>query len=336
MVNLLIRAMARGVRAGALVAACAAIGASAAHAQSLGSQRVATSAATYLKIGVGARAMGMGGSFTAVSDDPSAILWNPAGLATLRRPVVNATAIRWPTDIDYDHVVGVHQLGNGVIAGQIGYLAADIKETTEYYPLGTGRTLTYSDWYAGVAYARAFTDRLNLGAGVRLLHEDLASSVGGPTATSVAFDVGSLYSVGYRKVRIGMSMTNFGPPLSPGGQFTSTNGVQVDYGHYSLPTQFKIGVADDLIDHSDLRLTGDFELTHPADGVESFRTGGELSIRNALALRAGYVFTSDIPGLSVGAGFRGSTGGVFTELDYAYRDAGDLGAIHVLSLGVHF
>lgn len=336
MVNLLRRRPRRAARA-ALVACAAMSGlAGAAHAQSLGSQRVATSAATFMKIGVGARAMGMGGSYTAVSDDPSAIIWNPAGLATLRRPVVNATAIRWPTDIRYDHIVGVHPMGNGVIAGQLGYLSADIQETTEYYPLGTGRTLTYSDWYAGVAYARAFTDRLNLGASARLVHEDLGSSVGGPTATTVAFDVGSLYSVGYRKIRIGMSVTNFGPPLAPGGQFLSNSGVGVDYGHYALPTQFKFGAADDLIDRQDLRLTGDFELTHPADGVESFRTGGELMVRNALAVRAGYIFTSDLPGLSLGAGFQGSTGSVFSQLDYAYRSGGDLGAIHVLSLGVHF
>lgn len=36
-----------------------------------------------LGMGVGARAMGMGGAFTAVADDASAVFWNPAGLAQL-------------------------------------------------------------------------------------------------------------------------------------------------------------------------------------------------------------------------------------------------------------
>lgn len=36
-----------------------------------------------LGMGIGARAMGMGGAFTAVSDDATAAFWNPAGLAQL-------------------------------------------------------------------------------------------------------------------------------------------------------------------------------------------------------------------------------------------------------------
>ncbi len=41
-------------------------------------------AGAFMENGGGARALGMGGAFTAVADDPSATFWNPAGLAQTR------------------------------------------------------------------------------------------------------------------------------------------------------------------------------------------------------------------------------------------------------------
>lgn len=41
--------------------------------------------AAYSRIGVGARALGMGGAYVAVADDPTASAWNPAGLARVEK-----------------------------------------------------------------------------------------------------------------------------------------------------------------------------------------------------------------------------------------------------------
>ncbi len=46
----------------------------------LGAQRVGTSAAQFLKIGAGARAEALGQAYVAISNDASALFWNPAGL----------------------------------------------------------------------------------------------------------------------------------------------------------------------------------------------------------------------------------------------------------------
>jgi hypothetical protein len=50
--------------------------------------------------GVGARAMGMGGAFVAMSGDPSCLFWNPAGCAWAKKPsgyVEGASEDRWST-----------------------------------------------------------------------------------------------------------------------------------------------------------------------------------------------------------------------------------------------
>src|SRR5437867_5528229 len=78
------------------------------HAQfSLGEQRAGTSSATFLKIGVGARATGLGEAFVAVANDPSAVYWNPAGLASVLHQEVLFSHVSWPADVSYEHVAWV-------------------------------------------------------------------------------------------------------------------------------------------------------------------------------------------------------------------------------------
>ena len=48
-------------------------------------------AGAFDSIAVNARAWGMGSAYTAVADDPTAIYWNPAGLAAVRSPNVTLT-----------------------------------------------------------------------------------------------------------------------------------------------------------------------------------------------------------------------------------------------------
>lgn len=47
--------------------------------------RAGTDPAAFLNVGVGGRAMAMGGAFVSVADDTSAIYWNPAGLGKITR-----------------------------------------------------------------------------------------------------------------------------------------------------------------------------------------------------------------------------------------------------------
>ncbi len=323
-----------------LTAALLVLGASAAPAQvSLGGQRAGTASGTFLEIGVGARAVGLGEAFVAIANDPSAIYWNPAGLASLQRREVAESHVDWPADIHYDHVTVVlpsRKLG-GSLALQVGVLATQMQETTDLNPFGTGRNFWYSDLIVGAAYARRWTDKLLVGAGVKYLREDLGSQVGGPLTKAVLFDMGSIYYLGLGSVRIATSLTNFGSALTPSGNYVSPYGGEVrQYDGFDPPLMFRYGLAFEPIENSQERLTTSFEVDQPADNSQSFKAGLEWTYRRQFALRTGYNFGADELKYSAGAGFNTDFGTLHGTLDYAYTNGGFLGAIQRVSLGMRF
>ncbi len=306
---------------------------------SLGGQRAGTSSASFLRIGVGARAEAMGEAFVAVANDPSAIFWNPAGLASLQRKEIAASHVEWPADIHYDHftlVMPSRRLG-GSIGLQVAALATTIDETTDIQPFGTGRQFTYSDFVAGVSYSRRWTDKLLVGFGTKFLHEDLGSQVGGPTTSAMLFDVGSIFYLGIGSIRIATALTNFGSELKPSGNFVSPYTGEVrEYDGYDPPMTFRYGVAFEPIENTNQRLTTSFEMNQPADNRLQAKAGVEYSLYRVVALRSGYNFNADDLKFSAGAGFTGDFSSLRGTLDYAYTDGGYLGGIHRFSLGVRF
>ena len=63
-----------------------------------------TTAANYLKIGVGARATAMGGAFTAIADDATALYWNPAGLSQIKGKQLSASYNSWFAGINQGYL----------------------------------------------------------------------------------------------------------------------------------------------------------------------------------------------------------------------------------------
>ena len=306
---------------------------------SLGQQRTGTSSGTFLKIGVGARAEGLGESFVAVANDPTAIYWNPAGLASMQRQEVAFNHVSWPGDINYEHiawVLPVRRLG-GSLGFQFGVLSTQMDETTEYDPFGTGRTFTYSDMVAGAAYARRWTDKLLIGAGLKIVREDLGSGVGGPVTNAMLVDIGSIYYLGYGSVRIATSLDNFGSQMRPSGSYLSpiTNEVRA-YDGFDPPTVFRYGLAFEPIENARQKLTTSLEVNQPSDNRQLLKVGLEWTWESHLALRGGYNFNADELKLSAGAGLYASLGGTKATVDYAYTDGGFLGAVNRIALGVRF
>ena len=62
--------------------------------------KTGTTAAQFLKIGVGTRAIGMGGAFTTVESDVNSMYWNPAGLARIYSREATFNHIDWIFDVN--------------------------------------------------------------------------------------------------------------------------------------------------------------------------------------------------------------------------------------------
>ena len=320
----------------ALVLALAAV--SPAHAQfTLGNQRAGTSSGSFLRIGIGARAVSLGESFVAVANDPTAIYWNPAGLASILRGELQLSHTQWPGDVHYEHLVYVmpsRRLG-GSLAFQLGALSTSIDETSEFQPYGTGRSFTYSDVLAGAAYARRWTDKLLIGAGLKYMHEDLGTDVGGPAINSLLADVGGIYYLGLGSVRIGVSLSNFSSELKPGGTFEAVDGPR-SYDGFDPPLVFRYGLAFEAVETASQKLTSSVQFDLPADNAQVARAGLEWTWMRRLALRGGYNFNADALKFSTGAGLFAKIGGTEGTIDYAYTTAASLGGVNRLSLGLKF
>jgi hypothetical protein len=65
----------------------------------------------FLKLGVGARAMGMGSAYVALADDPTASYWNPAGLASVQGTQVTVMHNEWIVDFRQGYAAVGTRLG---------------------------------------------------------------------------------------------------------------------------------------------------------------------------------------------------------------------------------
>ena len=72
--------------------------------------KVGTTAAPFLGIGVGSRAMGMGGAFTSMYDDPSSAYWNPGSIAHSVKNKFQITNANWLLDTNWLYGSGVYKL----------------------------------------------------------------------------------------------------------------------------------------------------------------------------------------------------------------------------------
>ncbi len=169
-------------------------------------------AGEFMAIGVGGRALGMGGAYVAAGGDVTSGYWNPAGLTRMNYPEISLMHDeRFGNLINYNYggvaipfgskyTVGVSLMrlgidgindtrealrlvdanGNGIL--DPGEARPDVNRITQF---------SWTDWALYLSYAYQANQFLSLGANLKLIRRD----AGEDGATGIGFDVGALLRV---------------------------------------------------------------------------------------------------------------------------------------------
>jgi hypothetical protein len=305
-----------------------------------GNSRTGTTGMQFLKISPDARAISLGGTGVAIANDASAMYWNPAAIAETDTGKLH-------TQISHTHYFGditANFAGAVVKAGKMSFVGVSVfslnygmmDETTEFEPLGTGRTFTVSNYTVGVTYAKILTNNFIFGLNGKFANEGFA----GVNVNNVMFDLGLKYNVGIKGARFGINFANFGMNVKPDGnvQVLKFDGLQNinDFSTVTVPAIFRIGAAFDPFDEYDHKLTLAAQLNHPTDNNETYGIGAEYSFLRLAHLRAGYEFASDdkyrMPSFGTGIHLKRRHGSIV--VDYGIVARNNLGNIHRITVTI--
>jgi len=313
---------------------------------------VGTGAASFLEIGVGARAMAMGGAYSAVANDATALYWNPAGIAWVSAPQCELSHNKWLVDTYHDFagvVVPVPVLRStvGVSYNSLDY--GDEPVRTVDRPEGTGEVFSGRDVAVALTYAIAFTDRFSFGISGKYVNQRIWSESG----SAMGIDVGVFYNTMVKGLRLGACVSNFGSKIEIRGRHIRTivdpdpgvenfDRVPVNYktGQFSLPLLFRVGISYEHRFGSLGQVVLAMDVNHPSFATESINLGMEYGFADMFYLRGGYenLFERDhINGLTFGGGvdlYR--RGGMGLRVDYSWSDWGVLDNAQRFSLGLVF
>jgi hypothetical protein len=270
----------------------------------------ATEGALELLFPAGARALAMGQAASATAAPSEAFWWNPALIARGARQGAlhfsqTIATIDSGGDLSFTFILPVQRVGAFALTGRrISYGVQELTRRNDGTVIGE---FSNSVNIVGATFAPTFGDRVNAGLTYKLLQVAFVCSgecleTPSKSQPTSAFDFGASYRA--RKdssVNVGVSLRNLGLPLQirdapqadplPG---RVDIGVSVSPRLTQLPPEATVLAAADIVNRIELRLR------------PGYRFGTELSWKNQVQLRAGYVVNGPPTGHntgSLGAGY---------------------------------
>jgi hypothetical protein len=238
--------------------------------------------------GIGARALGMGGAYTAIADDGTAAYWNPAGITQVNMGLLLNGGVQG----DWQMVDAVKEQDPAALDGKFGFNAA-AGLTFERLALNfwTGlqaeevvgnseKTMGINRSKQGVlTLATEFTELVALGVNAKYLYLEeenftLDGSTGKDNGQGFALDLGGLFKVG-KLVRVGAVLKDY--PLTK---------MEINGDAYEFPTKVVLGGAV-KIPLLGMVVAADVESSLRSEGQTVFHVGIEQPILGILFVRAG-------------------------------------------------
>jgi len=305
-------------------AALAALAASPATAQE-------TTAFSFLRSDVGARAAALAGSVVSLTNDPAGLFVNPASLGTLNSPSGAAGFFKHLLDINAGYVVygqsleGIGSVGAGVLYTNYGTF-----DRMDEFGNSSG-TFTASDMALSLGYSTEIQENLTAGGALKFIY----SSIAGYTSTAAAADLGVLYRIPESRLSLGASIRNMGKMMTT-------------YAGISEPLPLDLAVGASIVPRGlPLLLNVDFHRLNENPGsfidrFGAFTVGGEFTLSRVIRARFGYNnqtrkdlqtgTTAGLAGFSAGVGISVST----YLVDYSLSSLGAIGNLHRVSIGTTF
>jgi hypothetical protein len=285
-----------------------------------------TSGADFLEIGVGSRPLGMGEAFTAGTDDINSIYYNPAGLGTIRYPVLSIMHQELILDSRFENISAAFPLFNGFMGVSNSVFWVPPFDKIDVDGNKTGTVNFYNACFT-LAYGQSL-GFMEVGGSVKYIHQKIDTL----TLHSAAVDFGvmkrlymySPFDAPIRNFVLGMSLQNIGTKAKD-DELPRLMRMGASY----YPTRW-FGLNLDLmqyfIDTSDL-----YDFTYGFEESLRANLGMELSYFNIIALRAGYRF-NDSGTYSLGMGFNYAVKDVGFSIDASYSDTGIFGPVYSFSI----
>lgn len=266
---------------------------------SVAASNAGRTAADFLLIGVGARAAGMGGAYTAVSEGALASYWNPAGLSGVEGGEVVLGHFSWLQDITLEHGTLAYQINDKTaLAASVTFLNYGQIDGYDANGVTTGEITAY-DWCGVLSVGMKTNYNISLGLSGKFINQKLDDL----NASAFGVDVGVKYQT--ERLALAAVVANVGADMGFGGV------------KERLPTTVRLGVAAHPFFETFMT---SLELEKKVYGGTVIRNGYEMNFSDQYYLRTGYSYYlahNDRPfgsGISMGAGVRFTWG----EVDYAF------------------